>query len=184
MAAVSAADSTPAAASACAQATLPVTSSSKSARSKPKEMPKSKAAGSGAVSKRPDQSVTRDSPLLCCRDRAPHIGRRRQPTARHRLAHPGPHAPRAEPPQPAHRTGSCRPCRAVSKRPTPCRPAMSARLSTSSTGGIGTSLIATGTPSSKRISRCAASAEDAVAGCASFGRSSASRNVIVRPQRF
>ena len=45
------------------QAALPVTSSSKSARSKPKEMPKSNAAGSGAVSKRPDQSVTCNSPV-------------------------------------------------------------------------------------------------------------------------
>ena len=45
---VSSADSTPAAPSASAQARLPVTSSSKSARSKPNEMPKSNAAGSGA----------------------------------------------------------------------------------------------------------------------------------------
>src|SRR5262245_60406014 len=49
--------STPAAASARLQAMLPVTSSSKSRRSKRKEAPNSKAAASGAESKRPDHSV-------------------------------------------------------------------------------------------------------------------------------
>src|SRR5688572_9976819 len=57
MAAVSSGDSTPAARSASAHARLPTTSSSNSWRSKPEETPKSKAAGSGAASNRPDQSV-------------------------------------------------------------------------------------------------------------------------------
>ena len=64
-------DSTPAAASACAHAMLPVTSSSKSARSNPKEMPKSNAAGSGSVSNLPDHSVTTVSPVPAPAGRCP-----------------------------------------------------------------------------------------------------------------
>ena len=43
-------------------ATLPVTSSSNSARSNPKDTPKSNASGSGAASKRPDHKVMTAAP--------------------------------------------------------------------------------------------------------------------------
>ncbi len=137
MARVSSADSTPAAPSASAHARLPVTSSSKSARSKPKEMPKSKAAGSGAVSNRPDQSVTLGSPVPAPCSQVPLRSFMRTTPCEPRLQRRVQDDAGAGP-------------RRASTRPTPCWPAMIDRLSISSTSGIGTSLIATGTPRSER----------------------------------